>query len=376
MAVRIIEGVPGAGKSFYAVQHILNTYYRWDEKTDDFVLKKEWREEGLTVITNIDGFKHGVALSELVEAAGGLDRFFLYDYQASMFAGKRVVYLIDEAQGVFPFTYRNTDVMLFFQKHRHLGMDVYLLTQDADLMCKGLRALAEYHIRAVRRSLQVAGEMRFQFVDPNTKEVWRTKVLKRDYRVFAFYRSMDQFEVEKHSSVPLRFAAIAICLCLTAVGVFYFGMKRYITPKSAIASTVPADSGSPARVLSAKEANKQKGEQPTVFGAMKEAVTGKTTYAVVAGRSQIGEKITFIVSVNGRSARYSPDELIRYCGCHVETLEAGSSFEWKGPELGSSGVPGPLANTRSAGAPDSFGRALPGGAVSSVKARRMASNAR
>ena len=40
MAIRIIEGKIGSGKTYYAVNHVFKSWYRWCDKTDSWVVKK------------------------------------------------------------------------------------------------------------------------------------------------------------------------------------------------------------------------------------------------------------------------------------------------------------------------------------------------
>src|SRR5262249_38230783 len=73
---------------------------------------------------------------------------------------------------------------------------------------------------AVRRSLSLVGEFRYHYADPTTGEVWRRKTLKRDRRIFAFYKSMESTETEKHKSVPLHFIFVTGALFVCAAAVF------------------------------------------------------------------------------------------------------------------------------------------------------------
>jgi hypothetical protein len=99
MAVRIIEGVPGAGKTYFAVNHLLASYFDWNDVLDEYKPKPDF--DRLLIISNIDGFPYSVSLTDLLEKHGGLENFFTYEQQASLFQDRKVIYLIDEAQGLF-----------------------------------------------------------------------------------------------------------------------------------------------------------------------------------------------------------------------------------------------------------------------------------
>lgn len=52
MAIRLITGKPGSGKTFLAVKHLRDNYYYYSKK-----LKKYCRKKDYTIISNIDSLK-------------------------------------------------------------------------------------------------------------------------------------------------------------------------------------------------------------------------------------------------------------------------------------------------------------------------------
>src|SRR5262249_13314578 len=133
--------------------------------------------------------------------------------QKEMAKSHRLVYVIDEAQRFFHSGFRERDVFFFFQYHRHLGVDVYLITQDVKTLALELRNLSEYYVRAVRRTYSLAGEFRYRFFgSPYDDAPFKTKVLRPDGRVFAQYRSMSSVEVERIASAPRRIAVMIAVL--------------------------------------------------------------------------------------------------------------------------------------------------------------------
>ena len=342
MAVRIIEGVPGAGKTYFAVHHLLASYFDWNDTTDEFKPKPDFA--GLLIISNIDGFPYSVSLTDLIDQHGGIEGFFTYEKQASLFQDRKVIYLIDEAQGLFPYKFYGPRVFLFFQKHRHLGMDIYLITQDAEHMAKGLRSLAEYHIKAVRRSLSLMGEFRYHYADPTTGEVWRRKTLKRDRRIFAFYRSMESQETEKHKSVPLHFIAIAGGLFVVAA--LIFGWRVLGWGGSGDAFSRSFLSHNPDQAISAgKQAHGKTGSVANKGGSKSlpekaDAVQrlpaqagtppapARLNRARVVGTFQTEDSVLFLAHFEGNLYRLSPDEMTRACRCHAELLKAGFTFDF------------------------------------------------
>ena len=224
MAIRIIEGSIGSGKTYYAVWHILTNYFKWDISTDNYLPKNS--EKPVLVYSNIEKFLLSDSLDERIKDAGGLDKFFHADYQKEFCRDRKIIYLIDEAQGPFYFhrKFYNPSVFYFFQYHRHFGCDIYLITQDTDTLSKELRNLAEYHIKALRRTFSFLGEFKYFFstggYDP---EVFKKKTLKPKKEIFSLYSSMSQEEVEKLPSASRRYVVMVVLFFVLAGIIFKFG---------------------------------------------------------------------------------------------------------------------------------------------------------
>ncbi|MFQ5686299.1 MAG: zonular occludens toxin domain-containing protein [Candidatus Scalindua sp.] len=101
--------------------------------------------------------KLGYSLDREVENAGGLAAFFSVKYQENFCMNSNVIYIIDEAQGgnYFHRKFYNVDVFLFFQMHRHMGIDIYLITQDTKCLARELQDLAEFVITTHTPSIKV-----------------------------------------------------------------------------------------------------------------------------------------------------------------------------------------------------------------------------
>ena len=251
MAIRIIEGAIGSGKTYYAVQHLLKKHFTWDRRIE------EWKQaKGVEVYTNIDGFKLGQPLERAVEEAGGPDKFFTVEYQKKLVSDdKRAVYVIDEAQRLFDRKFYNKDVFYFFQYSRHLGIDVYFVTQDVSTLARELQHLAEYHIEVQRRSLSFTGEFKYRYKAGG--ESFKTQTMKPDRRIFYLYRSMTKGESEKIPSATRRWAVIFVALIVFSGLVFYFGFIKMFMPRKAVTQ------GEEAGVIVVKESDRPARESGT-----------------------------------------------------------------------------------------------------------------
>lgn len=230
MAIRLIQGKIGSGKTYYAVQHVIKNYYTWCNETDSWIPKQRDRE--IKIFTNIQNFKVGYDLDHAVKEAGGLSVFFSCEYQKQLSKTSNNIYIIDEAQNgrYFHRKFYDVGVFLFFQMHRHYGVDIYLITQDARCLARELQDLSEYTIKAVRRSNTIGGYFVYKFFTGNDykDECFKTKRIKKDQRIFRMYQSMMAIETEKVKSVTFKHIIYFCLLIGLAFLVFRFGFYRIL----------------------------------------------------------------------------------------------------------------------------------------------------
>jgi len=224
MAIRLIQGKIGSGKTYYAVNHVLRSYYVWSDEADSWIPKE--KDIDVRVYTNIKNMKLGEDLDRFIADAGGLSSFFDNKYQETFCMNSNVIYIIDEAQAgnYFHRKFYDVNVFLFFQMHRHLGCDIYLITQDVRCLAKELQQLAEYVIKAVRRSNSIGKSFTYKFYSGD--ECFKTKRIKQDQKVFGMYRSMIIGEGEKIKSIPFKHILIFVGLVVCAGLVFRFGFMK------------------------------------------------------------------------------------------------------------------------------------------------------
>ncbi len=220
MAIRIIEGKIGSGKTYYAVHHVFKEYFKWCDNKDSWVQKNNDVE--VKIYTNIKKMKIGHDLDLAIREAGGLNPFFTEDYQVQFCNNCNVIYIIDEAQGskLFHRRYNDTVVFDYFQLSRHMGSDIYLITQDTQCLAKELRSLAEYHIVAVPRTKSIGKMFTYKFY--SGKDHFKTKRIRKDNKVFGLYRSMIEKEAEKINSAVLKYIIIFVVIISLAGVMFKF----------------------------------------------------------------------------------------------------------------------------------------------------------
>ena len=222
MAVRFITGSLGAGKSYYAVHHIANTYFRYRKKDNSWIPKKinkDGTPDLPTFITNLEMLRlPHINLDDAMEKAKLTpEQFFDYDYQDKLHKKyPKIVYILDEVQILFPrFNKINNNTWKYFQKSRHFGDDLFLITQDVWTVAQHLVRIKEYELYAIPRTLKVMGDFKYHMKTGNSFVISGTESVFPSKKVFALYKSMERKESEKIKN-PFRNMAIGLVLFMAA----------------------------------------------------------------------------------------------------------------------------------------------------------------
>ncbi len=248
-AIRIIQGVPGSGKTYYAVRHLSKNYC--DQTADGIYYLKD----DVTVITNIDSFKPDhkdlkEAIRQIKREDGkpaGPDDFFNLPYQQALTEeiGGQIVYIIDEAQRFWRKGDRgHHEVYEYFELHRHLGHDIYLVTQSARKLPGDLVCLAEYVIDAAPRTRSLVGEMKYKWLSDG--EVIKREAWKPEQAIFDLYKSMDMGEAEKIRNPVVRTVlSVALVVLFIMGGGFWYFKSHWVQKTKPVAHSNPASSSFP-----------------------------------------------------------------------------------------------------------------------------------
>lgn len=249
MAFKLITGLPGSGKSYYAVWYVASTYFDRTTK-GKFKLKDKFKD--IKIISNIENLKlPHLSLEDILKNYPSPANFFSYSSQEKISSKyPQIIYLIDEAQFYFPVRFRDDQVFNWFQLHRHFGQDIYLITQVAKLLPDQINALCEMQIDAVPRSntLFFGWDLHYNFLSKG-QIVDKTFKFKRKW-VFDLYKSQSSEEIEKPKNPFIKYMA----LLLIAVLFGLWNAKKLFqkdTPPSvpAVVSSASSAPSSPAAKL-------------------------------------------------------------------------------------------------------------------------------
>ncbi len=224
--IRIFEGVPGSGKT-YAMVYYLSKFCKWDDFYKEWTLDKD-----TIIITNIEDLKiPHINFDKLLEELSLKDIFSEKFVKSLWERGyKKIIFCIDEAQKYFDRKFYDKDVFFFFQYHRHYGVDILLATQDASVLPKEIRVLAEFLIRAEQRSLTLAS-FKYKFYTPDGKTHLFNQTLRKDKKIFALYKSFHMEEVEKPKKVLIRQLIIPIFVFFGFIFFAWYYVTHLMFPK-------------------------------------------------------------------------------------------------------------------------------------------------
>lgn len=238
MAIYLVEGKIGSGKTYFCVHSLSKKYYDWDELLNEFISKRN-----ITIITNVDGLKlDHVSLQHEIDVRG-LSGVFSETYINELrqqSSARNIIFIIDEAQKYFDRKFYNKDIFYFFQYSRHLGVDIYFITQDVDSLARELRNLSEYVIHSVSRSNTSGTSFAYKFI--SNDEVFKTVIVPFDKKVFKLYRSFNFDELEKPRPIIYRFIGIFVICLVLVVLLFYFLFVPTFMGKSKKVAANPKES--------------------------------------------------------------------------------------------------------------------------------------
>lgn len=249
MAIRIITGVPGSGKSYFFVNYLytkqfVNVVPGWKGR----FYPRELDPKTL-LLHNIDGLQCGHEVQPDIEKIG-VDKFFNVPYWEKIYlpnlkkqfpAADRVILALDECQMIFPRKQKiSNDVLMFFQWSRHIrldatqkesgGVDIWLITQDVKNILSEIVVLAEVHYSAAPRSVMPLVNLyavRISGQKVSTKKLYKNK------KVYALYHGIAQGEADRPSS---HFALKLLLILLIFVGALWYFRANFGNPEARAAA--------------------------------------------------------------------------------------------------------------------------------------------
>jgi len=228
MAITLITGLPGHGKTLY-------TLARW---------KPEAEKEGRPVFhNNIPGL--------------AIPAWRPWDVEKWQDLPPGAILIVDEAQFAFPVTGRGQtpDWVQKLATHRHLGLDIVVITQDPMLLDNFVRRLVDRHFHVVRKFGTKFATV-YEYVNGVKQDVAKsrgTDAIRHEWRypkeVFDWYKSSELHTVK--SRVPFRFW-LMLAMPLVFIAATYVAYLKLSPAKRAEAAR-QAETQQPQRLSQAGE---------------------------------------------------------------------------------------------------------------------------
>lgn len=207
--IQILTGVPGSGKSYFAVYEILGLL-----------------NDGCLVVHNIHGLADPRAITidfgQMPLDADSLFAFLDQLRQDKGLAPDSIIHLyIDEAQRYYPYEYKDPKGVYFFDFHRHHGLHITLISQDIKKLSPKITTLAEFEIRAVKPIFQFTPGFQYNLL--SSGEAFGKKRLSKKQEVFAAYTSFTA-GTKKTKKSRLVYA-VPICIVLAVLAYTSFQLS-------------------------------------------------------------------------------------------------------------------------------------------------------
>ena len=241
-------GLPGGGKTLNTIKE-LDEEHQVDPENPQLRLHKDPDHPELPPRTI---YYHGIPELKIDKLKAKWVEFDTPEKWFDLPDGSIIV--IDEAQGTFGTDVRTrVDKVTRFEKHRHQGLDIHLITQHPSLICLPVRKLVGKHINVIRPYGRTKGVFRHEYemcIDSperrsNFKMAQESKI-EFDSHYFGLYKSATVHTHKKVKpsyikSIYLAIALIVTVLVLFAVGAYFMFSKYRSKPvDDPVESTVPA----------------------------------------------------------------------------------------------------------------------------------------
>ncbi|MDQ1433173.1 MAG: Zot protein [Patescibacteria group bacterium] len=250
--ISFFVGVPGSGKTYYAVDKIYNNFSTDKEAKKDKhiydVCYTNINEFAFDKVTNVfsldfDDFKIKLTtLHKLYKEKNSDDVLIDYCKENNIYNS---YFVIDEAHNFF--SVKDTVLVWWLSYHRHLYHEIILITQNLALIDSKYKSFSEFFYRATPTSLTLfKTHFKYnQYCDSrmSLKSKTSTFKLKKNKKVFELYHSGDSI---KTSNIILKFLLFSLVLLIFLFIYFYFVVlnKDFPILDNNVSSSVPITNSS------------------------------------------------------------------------------------------------------------------------------------
>ena len=243
----LITGTPGAGKTAHMVHMLVNDSMF---KNSDGTPRK--------IFTNIKGLNipdmptidvSSIASEQAESTDEKLSFHDIYKWIVKPENHGSVV-IIDEVQDVWPARSNGSQVppnVAWLNTHRHLGVDIFVLTQNPKNIDVNLRGLVNKHLHVAKNKLGMRTLLEWKYCANNpltqAKDAF-AKVHKLDKKIFGYYKSAEVHTENKTKVTKWVFVLPIVLLIMPVALYFSYSLLKNMASKDKV--VVAAAASSPA----------------------------------------------------------------------------------------------------------------------------------
>lgn len=236
--ITVISGVPGSGKSYYAVNYLYK-YVHYDKLYDSFELSPD-----TLLITNIDNLKlNHISLDDAIKKYTFEVFFSVSNFEKirETYKCKHIILIIDECQRYFDTKFYDKNILYLFEYHRHIGLDVFFISQNHKNISFRIVNLCEYIIEAQPRSKNVLSQIfTYKYFDLHYNFL-RTQRLTTSRLIFKLYQS---YSFDEHNKPQKIYRKLAFTFLFVVIGIIF--TLIYVFPR--IVSSSHSKSKNPVKI--------------------------------------------------------------------------------------------------------------------------------
>ena len=239
----LITGTPGAGKTAHMVHMLVNDSMF---KNSDGTPRK--------IFTNIKGLNipdmptidvSSIASEQAESTDEKLSFHGIYKWIVKPENHGSVV-IIDEVQDVWPARSNGSQVppnVAWLNTHRHLGVDIFVLTQNPKNIDVNLRGLVNKHLHVAKNKLGMRTLLEWKYCANNpltqAKDAF-AKVHKLDKKIFGYYKSAEVHTENKTKVTKWVFVLPIVLLIMPVALYFSYSLLKNMASKDKVVEAAAA----------------------------------------------------------------------------------------------------------------------------------------
>jgi hypothetical protein len=209
MSITMITGVPGAGKTYWAVHQLLIA-----KAADKYAVYHNIPGLNLNYFTGCDI----VHWPELVNEETHPGDLFSKEEQIKLcnqvmsIKQKPILFIIDEAGAIL--SKANDEYFRWLSWNRHIGQDIWIIVQDRTMIHRSFRNLVEIEIKGVKNRVVNM----FLYSHRVGRTQFRQQRLRKEQSVFNAYKSFDLNGVKPKTSYMIYMGILMGVIGLGSIG--------------------------------------------------------------------------------------------------------------------------------------------------------------